>query len=438
MKRRFVLAGLGAALSGCGEGSWFGEREAPPLQGKRVPVLLVGEGPTADPRIAGLTIVLPPPVPLAEWPQFGGDPTHLVGHVAGGEGLQPLWRTSIGRGSPGSARMLGTPVVAAGTVVAVDATPAVVAVAAGDGRSLWSWRPEKVRLDDRLAGGGVAIAEGVVYATLHYGDVVAIPLAGGEPLWQTRLLAPLRSPPSVAGGLVLIRTADSQLVALDAATGQLRWRHASVLEPAAIQGGAPPAVQGRVAVTAYPSGEVVALSLDGGRPLWTETVARPRRTLALGSILDISGAPVIDRDRVLVAGNGGEVAALDLRTGQRLWDAPIGSHVTPWVAGEFIYLVSERGELLCMLRQGGRIRWVRPLNEPARPEGSTPPVWAGPILVGERLLLGSSTGELASVSPYTGEILAKVRVGGRISQPPIAAGGTVYVLTDSAELVAFR
>ncbi|MCS7268886.1 MAG: PQQ-binding-like beta-propeller repeat protein [Geminicoccaceae bacterium] len=438
MKRRVVLIGLGVSLAGCGEGGWLGEREAPPLPGTRVPVLLLDEEPKADPRLANLVVVLPAPVANADWPQFGGDPTHRMGHLAAASDRSlPAWRVSIGRGAPGSARLLSPPVAAAGVLFAVDASPQVVALGAGDGRTLWTWRPEKTRVDDRVAGGGAAVSEGVVYVTLSHGEVAALRAASGEPLWTARLLAPLRAPPTVAQGFVLVRTADSQLLALDAATGQLRWRYASAAEPAAIQGGAPPAVAGRTVVTAFPSGEVTALALDNGRPLWSEVVARPRRTLALGSILDISGAPVIDRDRVIVAGNGGEVAALDLRSGQRLWDAPVGSLGTPWVAGEFIYLVTERGELVCMLRQGGRIRWVSPLNELARPAG-TGVVWTAPVLVGDRLVLGNSVGEFASVSPYTGEVLGKVALGARISQPAIVAGGVVYVLTDTAELVAFR
>ena len=47
-------------------------------------------------------------------------------------------------------------------------------------------------------------------------------------------------------------------------------------------------------------------------------------TTAIGSITDIVGDPVIDRDRVIVAGNGGEMAAFDTLRGQRVWDVRRG------------------------------------------------------------------------------------------------------------------
>lgn len=440
MRRRVVLAGLGAGLAGCGEGGWLGEREPPPLEGRRIPVLLAGQGPVADPRLADLEVRLPPAVLNPDWPLFGGEPGNAPGHPAGPSGTVLAWRSSIGSGAAGSARLLGRPVVASGVVYAVDGAATVTAVAAGDGSRLWAWRSREARLDDRVSGGGVGVAGGNVYATLAHGEVVALPSSGGQPIWRVTLRAPLRAAPTVARGLVLVRTADNQLVALDAATGQLRWRHAGTIETAALLGGAPPAVQGNVVVVAYASGEVVALAVDTGRPVWTEVIARPRRTLALGSILDISGAPVIDRDRVIVAGNGGEVAALDLRTGERIWELPVGSSGTPWVVGEYVFVLSDQGELLCLLRQGGRVRWVTRLDPKSGQPGEAREsvVWAGPTLAGGRLWLAGSSGDLLAVAPESGEVVGRSRLGSRVSQAPIAAGGTLYVLTDAAELLAFR
>jgi outer membrane protein assembly factor BamB len=262
-------------------------------------------------------------------------------------------------------------------------------------------------------------------------------LDSGELIWEGRIPAPLRSPPSVAEGRVLLRTADNQLFALDGNDGAVLWRHAGFFEPTGFLGGAPPAVAAGTAVVAYSSGEVFALQLADGRPLWSETVQRPRRTLAIDAIVDVSGAPVIDAERVYVAGQGGETAAIELLRGIRAWDAPLSSPQMPWIAGDFLFLVTDRGDLVCLLRQGGRIRWVTRLGE-VRAPGSVAGavIWAGPILVGGRLLLASTTGQLISVLPETGEIVATTRLPGPAARPPVAAGGRVFVLTDRAQLVA--
>jgi outer membrane protein assembly factor BamB len=59
---------------------------------------------------------------------------------------------------------------------------------------------------------------------------------------------------------------------------------------------------------------------------------------------------------VYIAGYGGQMAAIDARRGIRRWDIDIASTETPWVAGDFIYLLTTRGEVVALLRADGRIR----------------------------------------------------------------------------------
>ena len=64
--------------------------------------------------------------------------------------------------------------------------------------------------------------------------------------------------------------------------------------------------------------------------------------------------------------------------------------------------------------------------------------WIGPVLAGDRLILGSSNSLALAVSPYTGEILGQQTLSGPVAVAPSIAGGTVYVVTDDATLVALR
>jgi outer membrane protein assembly factor BamB len=205
-------------------------------------------------------------------------------------------------------------------------------------------------------------------------------------------------------------------------------------------GGPIPAVDRGLVVVPYSSAEVYAIRLDNGRPLWSDTVERPRRTQALDQITDIEAMPVIDGEDVYVAGYGGQMAAIDARRGVRRWDVDIASTETPWVAGDFIYLLTTRGEVVCLVRANGGIRWVSPLPRLVNPDdpGSTPIVWSGPILVGDRLLVAGSHGEAITLSPYTGEILGRQELPGPVVVPPVAADGTVYIVTENAQLLAYR
>jgi hypothetical protein len=42
------------------------------------------------------------------------------------------------------------------------------------------------------------------------------------------------------------------------------------------------------------------------------------------------------------------------------------------------------------------------------------------------------------MSPYNGEILGRIALDGPVVLPPVAADGTVYLLTEDADLLASR
>lgn len=441
LRRRTLLATVAAgALSGCSEGTWLGENAPPPLPGERKAVLLIEDPLSADSRIAELNITLPPPERNADWPQSGGNATHAMQHVSAAETITQAWATKIGAAAGGRSWILAGPVISGGVAYAVDADGVAVAVSAADGKQIWRFEAENVEEIDRLLSGAISVADGRAYLVSGNGMIFGLDAGGGKELWRRQLQAPMRTAPTVIAGKVLVPTDDSQLYVLDGATGDVLWQHAGLFEQAGMLGGASPAATDEIVIAAYGSGEVVALALDSGQPLWNETVLRPRRTLAIGAISDIVADPVIADGRVIVAGASGEMAAFDLARGDREWTAEVTSTQTPWVAGNFIYILTERSELVCMLQQGGRIRWVSPLPTLVDPteKDSRRIRWVGPLLVSDRLLVASSEGDIFSVSPYTGEVLGKASAGGPVSVPMAVADGTVFVLTDGARLTAFR
>ncbi len=426
-------------LTGCGDG-YFGADEAPPLPGERVPVLLINQDVAADPAIADLPIVLPTPNANPDWPQAMQGAAHDPGHLDLADDLALAWRASIGAGDGSRQRILSPPVVGAGAVYAMDAEGAVSAHASADGARLWRVVPEGLEGDGRLRAGGVALGRDRVFATTGTGMVLALDAGDGREVWRRPLLTPIRTAPALADGRVLVTTSANQTFALDASSGEVLWQYAGFPEQASILGGAVPAAAGNAVVAAYSSGDVVGLDAESGQAVWQDTVLRPRRTLAINTIGGITGAPVIAGDRVIVAGNGGETAAIRLADGGRLWDVEIASAGTPWVAGGYAYVLSERNELVAILRDGGQVRWISPLQRLLEPDdpNSRRVYWTGPVLAGDRLLLASSEGEAISVSPYTGEVLGRIDLPGAVSLPPVVADRTLYVLTDGGDLVAYR
>ena len=435
-----VAALLAALLSGCGLlPDWFGRQETPPLPGQRISVLSLQKTLEPDPSIADLQVRLPRPRVNPEWPQAGGRSSHAMHHLAVGETLAVAWRSSIGTGSSSTRRLLAAPIVAAGRVFALDARSHAVALDAATGDRLWRASLAPADEEGGGYGGGVAFADNVLYAATGYGDVFALDPGNGEVVWRKQIGIPIRAAPTVSSGRVFVISYDNRLHVLAAADGRELWSHEGIPEVSSLLGAASPAVDGSLVVAPYSSGELVALRVENGRVSWSDSLARAGRLAELARISDINGAPVVDNGQVFAIGHAGRMVAIDLTSGAPIWDQLIASTELPWLAGDFIYLITLEAEIVCLWRRDGRVRWVTQLPRYKNEKNNTDPInWSGPVLASDRLVVVSSKGDALSVSPYTGEILGHMRLPGGALISPVVAGGTIYILTDDADLIALR
>jgi len=436
---RFAVLGCALALAGCGIGEWFSGPPKKPIPGERIAVMQNDRGIEADERLASLAVKLPPQFVNTEWPQPGGYTGEFIPHPAA-DGFAAVWRVSLGAGNSREGRVSAPPVVGQGRIYAMDAGATLNAIEPETGRSLWRFdvRPDGERSGGG-SGGGAAYENGRVYVATGYGQVIALEAETGKEVWRTTLTAPFRANPTTGGGRVFAVSTDNQVHALDAASGRKLWSYTGITESAGLYGGASPILAGNILVAGLSSGEVFALRADNGRVLWSDSLAAVARTDAVSALADLRGFPVVDRGRVTVASHAGRLADIDLRSGARIWEQGFGSFNTPWVAGDFMFLVTIDGELLCVTRRDGRVRWVQSLrrwrDEKAK-KGRV--VWTGPILVGGRLLLANDDGEGLIVSPEDGEIVSRFKLPGPVSVLPIVANRTIYLVTDSGDLVALR
>jgi outer membrane protein assembly factor BamB len=440
MHRAILVMLVAAGLAGCGEGSWFGGESKKKLEGDRVAVILQQDRVVeADQRLAAVPVKLPPQIANADWPQPGGYLGEFIPHPAA-DGFNVLWRTSVGTGAGRDGQIAASPVVAQGRVYVMDASSRLSAIDAAKGRTLWTFdvQPE----DDRSgggSGGGAAYDQGKVYVATGYAQVLALDAESGKLLWRTTLTAPFRAGPTVGNGRVFAVSADNQIHALDAATGKKMWSTSGIAESAGLYGGASPVLAGNTVIAALTSGEIFAVRPDNGRVLWSDSLGGIQRSDAVSGLANVRGYPIVDKGQVIVASHASRLADIDLRSGARIWEQGFGSYNSPWVAGDFIFMMTVDAELLCLSRRDGRVRWVQHLDLFKNPEKKTGRiVWIGPILAGGRLFATSSEGKAIIANPENGEILSTMSLPGPVSVLPVVAGNTVFVLTDTAELLALR
>jgi len=167
----------------------------------------------------------------------------------------------------------------------------------------------------------------------------------GKSQWSIRVGAPVRGAPAVAGGLVVVLTADNQTLAFDIATGAPRWEHRGIRESAGYFATTSPVISEGIVIAAYSSGEVFALRLETGSVLWSDTLGNTIKTRASAVFSGIDADPIVQDGVVVVVSARGQMQASALLNGRPIWQAKIGSHRTPWSAGNVLLVISDTHDI---------------------------------------------------------------------------------------------
>jgi len=406
----------------------------------RISILTFEQKLAPDDAAATETFILPDATDVTAWPQPGGPATNSPGAIVGDGSLSIAWKRSAGSGGARRERVTAPPVIADGKIFALDAKYNVVALSASEGRQEWRKSLEPKKGKDKLAvGGGIAYGDGKLFVATGFGFIVALDATTGAEVWRVTEDSPFAGAPTYDSGKVYASSNDSELFALDANTGDLEWTYQAIAEPARVLSAPSAAVDGDLVVAPFPSGEIVALNAGNGNRLWSDALTRAGQLTSLSSINDIAGRPVVSNGLIIAVSQSGMIAAIDQRSGQRVWVRPLASIQTPLVAGEYVFGVSVDSELVCIKRDTGAIRWVKQMEryENAKKKKGRV-VWSGPLMIGGKLVLASSDGKVSEVDPGTGDVVRSIKIGDGVTVPPVAANQTVYLFNENADLIALR
>ncbi len=97
--------------------------------------------------------------------------------------------------------------------------------------------------------------------------------------------------------------------------------------------------------------------------LWTDTVSASDKTHAAAAFSGIDADPIVQDGVAVISSAGGTMQASALLNGRPLWQQRIGTHMTPWSAGNALFLISITHDLAAILKRDGTVRWAVNLSE---------------------------------------------------------------------------
>ncbi|MCF3973697.1 outer membrane protein assembly factor BamB family protein [Paracoccus salsus] len=426
------------SLSACGDRDVI-------LPGERLDPLAVTspDGPAVEGPAAVSTTALSLAAPRvnAEWTHRGGNVAHQPGHVALSGGTTRVWSSDVGQGNDRRHRISADPIVAAGRVFTLDSHARVTATALSGGTAWSTDITPALESRDSASGGGLAYEGGRVYATTGFGELVALDAVSGGVLWRQRVDAPVGGGPAVADGVVYVVARNNVGWAVRAADGKVLWRSSGTPSSSGVMGVSVPAVQGTTVVFPFSSGQLLAADTASGATLWTAQVAGSRIGRAIASIRDMTGDPVISGGMVYGGTSSGRINAVELGSGIQGWSSKDGASSPVVVAGGSVFAINDQAQLIRLDAATGGVIWRIDLpyyTDRRVKKQETIYGHYGPVLAGGRLFVASSDGVLRVFDPGSGTLVGQAAIPGGAAVAPVVAGQTLFVVSRSGQLHAYR
>ncbi|MCG7521336.1 PQQ-like beta-propeller repeat protein [Ruegeria sp. Ofav3-42] len=386
-------------------------------------------------------ISLPSQKANASWPQSAGTAAFRTTNAQLRATPQRIWSTSIGQGDSRKQRITAEPVVAGGLIYTLDAG-ATVSALSPQGQVVWNTNLIPPNDGDSDAtGGGLAYDNGVLYVSSGYGRLTALDARSGSVRWQKRLNATGSGAPLVSNGILYLVAGDETGWAVNTKDGRIAWQVQGTPSVGNVLGAPAPVIASDFAVFAFGSGDIAAAFRRGGIRRWNASVAGGRRGRAAAQIVDVTGGPMVVGDTIYIGNHSGRTVAFDANSGDRIWTADEGAVDTVWPAGNSIFLISDRSQLVRLDTATGAIVWAQDLPGFVKDKpGRRGPIYAhyGPILAGGRIVIASNDGYIRFFNPVDGTLVNRVEVPGGATTAPVVAGQTLYVVSTKGDLHAFR
>jgi outer membrane protein assembly factor BamB len=339
--------------------------------------------------------------------------------------INALWKGEAGDGAGETNNDLGA-WWQNGLIVAVDHEGEVSAFNAETGRRQW-----ETELDVSVVA-GVGGGMNLVLVGTQKGELIALNETDGAELWRSRLTSEVLARPMAGENLVVARTADGRVSGLSADDGTVLWSYQRSVPLLSLRGaGAPIIAEGRV-IAGYDNGKLVALSIADGKVIWEKSVAVPRGRTELDRLVDIDADPVVINDTVYAVTYQGNVAGVDLSSGQTLWSREMSSQMgLAAVYGDAVYVTDDEGNVWSVQDGSGDALWRQ--TRLVRRQVT------GPAVAGEYVVVGDLEGYIHWIARNDGRFVARQQIAdAAIRSQPFVVDGVLYITAVDGTVAAVR
>lgn len=328
------------------------------------------------------------------------------------------WRASRDYGLMGNSIL--RPAVLDGAVYVANAKGKILRLKPDGGVQEW-------RVDTGITiTGGLGAGAGLILAGGEKGEVLAYG-EDGNLRWKTLVSSEVLGAPQVSDGIVVVRTGDGRITALNAADGKRKWQYEHATPALVVRSSAGVTIRNQTIFAGFAGGKLVAIDLASGNLKWESTLSVPSGHTELERISDITSAPEADADVVCAVSFQGQIGCFGLAQGDKLWNHDFSSDKGLELVGKTIYVADADGVMQAMDKTSGSSVWKNAQLAKRRT--------AAPQVLGDYLVAGDNEGYLYALKREDGSLAARIKTDGSpILGAPIGLDGGLLVQTRNGGL----
>lgn len=337
-----------------------------------------------------------------------------------------------------------------GVVYVAESRGRLAAYKSNNGNLLW----------DKLLGvvfsGGVSAGDELVVIATAEAEVIAFSKQDGVEKWRARVSSEVLRPPVITSRIVVVHTSDDKLVGVDINNGKRIWVASFSYPSLSLRGTSAPVIWENLVISGLANGKIVAVELETGKKAWESPLVVASGRTELERLVDLDGKAVVDDGVLYVPSFQGRIAAVNLENGQIIWARDMSSYSDLSLLGNVLYVHDEFSQIWALDRSSGATLW--------RQDKLHGRMLTSPMLQDKYLVVGDFEGYLHWLSLDDGKLAARVslkqaqnlaRLLGQVGEPeedayiqvdpdfgvlsePFIDGNRLYVIDRSGVLAAYK
>lgn len=329
-----------------------------------------------------------------------------------------VWNASIGSGVEHYYSKL-SPAYAYGKVFVASRDGLVKALDPETGKVLWEQDVEG-DVPARLSG-GITAGYSQIFMGSENGQVLALNEETGDLNWRVDVDGEVLAAPATDSNLVIVNTNKGTLLALNQEDGSQKWAISTEVPNLTLRGSSAPVALSGGVFWGTANGRLAAAIAERGQLIWQQPIGSPQGATEIDRLVDVDASPLVLGGALYTIGFNGQLTAIDLRSGKPVWKRNHSSATDLASDGSRIFVVTDKDHLVAFDARSGTELWSNDQLEHR--------LLTAPKVIEGYVVVGDSEGYLYWVDRSSGEFVSTQEVDSSgFAVPPLVVPGG-YVLT---------